>query len=208
MSAYSSQVFAATAGCVAFALALGVIPFAGSATESDTQRIHQTVKAIAATLPPGWAIAEEKAGEIPYGHHWDESYSGPTGTLLVLKGTQPVYAEFADATGKWQRERVAVEGLRIWLMPSDYSNSRLAALAIHRPVQPTTVVGHGPVKVYAAPWPVLVSEKGFEIKLQKASGMRWADPQVDSPGFLTWKDWRLKVRRAVEREMTKQSPES
>ena len=169
----------------------------------DTAQLDGAINAVVAALPPGWTVVKQKSGEIPYGHHWGENYTGPRGTLVIAKGTRPVNAEFSDANGKWQPVHVATESLEIWLMPSNYSDSSFGWLAIGRPIQPTVILNHGPIKVYARPSHLLLSEKDFNDLLSKFSGVRWPDSPVNSPELLTWKDWRLKLRKAIEKELAK-----
>lgn len=184
-------------------LALSSILFAAALMANETERLDQIVRAIVAALPPEWKVVEKKGNEIPYGHHWDENYGGPRGTLLVVKGTRPVNAEFSGADGTWKPARVATEALEIWLMPSNYNNSALAWLSMERPIQPVTIVGLGPIKVYARQWALLLSKKDFDRMLGSNSGVRWPDPQVDSPEFLTWKDWKIKLQNTIDKEVAK-----
>lgn len=173
----------------------------------ESIQLERATKAIVATLPAGWTVVTQQSGEIPYGHHWDENYTGPKGTLLVLKGTRPLYAEFADPSNAWHAVHVATEGLNIWLMPSDYSNSRFSWLSFKRPIQPKVLLARGPLKIYAAPKPILIiSEKEFFSMADRSRGVRWQDPQGQSPEFLAGKDWKLKedwrskLQKALERE--------
>ena len=86
-------------------------------------------------------------------------------------------------------------------MPRNYSYSLWSWPAISHlislPIQPTVVVSHGPVKVYARPGHVLLSEKDFWATLRKYNGIHWPD-DPDSPDYLTWKDWRLNLKQAIE----------
>jgi hypothetical protein len=169
-------------------------------TAAEKENIDRAISTVTLSLPSGWTIANVKSNEIPYGHHWGENYIGPTGTLVILKGIRPVNAEFSDANGKWRAARVATESLEIWLMPSNYSDSRFAWLSSDRPVQPIAVINHGLIKVYASQWALLLSDKDFNELLKKSTGVRWPDPQVDSAKFLTWNDWRQKLRIAIEKQ--------
>ncbi|MGI8965358.1 MAG: hypothetical protein ACR2H1_04625, partial [Limisphaerales bacterium] len=152
--------------------------------------------------PPGWTIAERKSNQIPWGHHWDQNYTGPKGVLVIAKGNRPVNAEFGDPTGKWRVVDVATESLEIWLMPSNYSDSWLR-LSAHRPIQPKVVVNHGPIKVYARPSHLLLSPQDFNKILSNTNSVRWPDSPVNFPKSLTWKDWRLKLSKAIEKEFAK-----
>lgn len=174
-----------------------------SALADDTGQLDRAVKAVVAALPPRWALVEERTNEIPYGHHWGENYVGPKGILIIAKGIRPVNAEFANTNGTWRAVHVATEALEIWIMPSNYSNSFWSWLSISRPIQPVVVVGQGPVKVYASQWAVLLSKKDFNEILKKSAAVRWPDPQVDSSKFLAWKDWRSRLREAIEKEFAK-----
>jgi hypothetical protein len=183
-----------------------------SAVASDTNQFDRAINAITNTLPLGWTIAEQKTNEIPWGHHWNENYTGPKGVLVIVKGIRPVNAEFSDTNGTWRAIHVATESLQIWLMPSNYSDSFWAWFSIDRPIQPTVVVNHGPIKVYASPSSLLLSEKDFNEILSTNNGVRWPDSPGNSPIFhspsdtpkpLTWKDWRFKLRTAIENEFSK-----
>ena len=167
---------------------------------ADNTNLDRAINAITNTLPPGWTIAEQKTNEIPWGHHWNENYTGPKGLLLIVRGMRPVNAEFRDTNGTWHAIHVATESLHIWLMPSNYSNSPFAWMSIERPVQPTVIVNHGPVKVYAQPTSLLLSEQQFFKILHKFNGVRWPDSPANNPKLLTWKDWRLKLREAIQKE--------
>jgi hypothetical protein len=186
--------------------------FITSAVAADTNQFDRAINAITNLLPAGWTIAEQKTNEIPWGHHWNENYTGPKGILVIVKGIRPVNAEFSDTNGTWRAIHVATESLQIWLMPSNYSDSFWAWFSIDRPIQPTVIVAHGPIKVYATPAHLLLSEKQFWEILYKFNGVRWPDSPGNSPVFhspadtpkpLTWKDWQLKLRKAIENEFTK-----
>lgn len=164
----------------------------------DTTQADRAVKAITAILPKGWSVAKQKPGEFPYGHHWNENYTGPKGLLVVVTGTRPVHAEFIAPNGESNVVHVATESLDILLMPGNYSNSRLAWLDLDRPIQPTTIIGRGPIKVYAEPSHLLLSEKRFKELLSDTNGIAWVDSPFDSPQLLTWQDWRSKLKKAIE----------
>lgn len=167
---------------------------------AGTTQLNRAIAAITKSLPSGWTIAEQKSGEIPWGHHWNENYTGPTGVLLVAKGVRPVNADFLSTNGTWHAVHVATESLKIWLMPSNYSDSILSRFAIGRPISPTVVIGHGPVKVYAEPSSTIDSEKHFDEILNRNVGIKWPDSPANNPKLLTWKDWRLKMKEAIEKE--------
>jgi hypothetical protein len=181
-------------------LFLCMILFTASAVASDTNQFDRAINAITQSLPPGWTIAERKSDEIPWGHHWNENYTGPKGVLIIAKGVRPVNAEFEDPTGKRWAVHVATESLHIWLMPSNYSDSPFAWMSIERPVQPTIIVNHGPIKVYAQPTSLLLSQKDFDKILSNTNGVSWPDSPANNPKLLTWKDWRLKLREAIKKE--------
>jgi hypothetical protein len=176
--------------------------FAVRSMADDTSQFERAIAAITNALPPGWTVEERKSNQIPYGHHWQESYTGPKGTLLIVKGTRPVNAEFSDSNSNWKAVHVATEALEIWIMPNNYNNSSWQWLSITRPIQPIVVVHHGPIKVYASQWAVLLSQKDMDDLLSKPSGIRWPD-DIDSPDFLTWKDWRSKLHDAIKKEFAK-----
>jgi hypothetical protein len=169
----------------------------------DTEQLDRAVNAVIRSLPPGWTLAERKPREIPWGHHWGQSYTGPTGTLVIVKGTRPVNAEFSDANDKWRAVHVATEALEIWLMPSNYNNSVFGGVSIGRPIQPSTVLNHGPIKVYARPSHLLISAKDFNELLAKFQGVRWPDSPENNPKSLTWKDWRLELSKTIKKGFTK-----
>ena len=170
---------------------------------ADTNQFDRAIKAITQSLPSGWTIAEQKPDEIPWGHHWNQNYTGPKGLLVIVKGLRPVSAEFRDTNGTWQAIHVATESLQIWLMPSNYSDSHFAWMSIERPIQPTVVVNHDPIKVYASPSHLLLSQKDFYELLSDTNGVEWPDSPGNSPELLTWKDWQLKLRKAIEKEFAK-----
>jgi hypothetical protein len=135
---------------------------------------------------------------------------------LIVKGVRPVNAEFSNqytnGIWQWHAVHVATESLEIWLMPSNYSDSFWSWFSIDRPIQPTVVVNHGPIKVYASPSSLLLSEKDFNKILSTNNAVRWPDSPGNSPIFhfpsdspkpLTWKDWRLKLRKVIENEFSK-----
>ena len=167
---------------------------------ADNTNFDRAISAITNALPPGWTIVEQKTNEIPWGHHWNENYTGPKGLLLIVRGTRPVNAEFSDTNGTWHAIHVATESLHIWLMPSNYSNSPFAWMSLERPVQPTVIVNHGPIKVYAQPTGLIISQQQYFKILKKFTGVRWPDSPANNPKLLTWKDWRLKLREAIEKE--------
>ena len=184
-------------------LLLCMILFTASAVASDTNQFDRTINAITNTLPPGWTIAEQKTNEIPWGHHWNENYTGPKGLLVIVKGLRPVNAEFRDTNGTWQAIHVATESLHIWLMPSNYSDSLFAWMSIERPVQPIVIVNHGPIKVYALPTHLILSQQQFSEILNKFNGVRWPDSPEENLNSLTWKAWRLELKKAIQKEFAK-----
>jgi hypothetical protein len=117
-----------------------MILFTAPLVTADTEQLDRAVKVVTRSLPAGWTIAEQKTNEIPWGHHWDENYTGPRGLLLIAKGTRPVNANFRDTNGNWHAIHVATESLEIWLMPNNYSDSHFAWLSIGRPIQPTVII--------------------------------------------------------------------
>jgi len=173
------------------------------AVAGDTNQLDQVLKTVVAALPPSWTVVKQQSNEIPYGHHWGENYTGPTGILVVAKGVRPVNAEFSDTNGKWRTVHVATEALEIWLMPGNYSDSLSSRFTIGRPVQPIVVVGHGPINVYASQWATLLSVKYFNDILKQSTAVRWPDPQVDSSEFLTWKNWRIELKKPIEKALAK-----
>jgi hypothetical protein len=179
-----------------------IIIFTAPAMADDTN-FDRAINAITNTLPPGWTIAEQKTDQIPWGHHWNQNYTGPKGLLVIAKGIRPVNAEFRDTNGTWKAIHVATESLHIWLMPSNYSDSPFAWMSIERPVQPTVVVNRGPIKIYAIPTGLVLSEKDFNEILLKFNGVRWPDSPANNPKLLTWKDWQPKLSEAVEKEFAK-----
>jgi hypothetical protein len=181
---------------------LFIIIFTAPVMADDTN-LDRAINAITNTLPPGWTIAEQKPDEIPWGHHWNENYTGPKGLLMIVKGLRPVNAEFRETNGTWQAIHVATESLNIWLMPSNYSDSPFAWMSIERPVQLIVVVNHGPIKVYVQPTSLLLSEQQFWEIMHKFNGVRWPDSPTNNPKLLTWKDWRRKLREAIEKEFAK-----
>ena len=173
------------------------IPFITSAVAADTNPFDRAINAITNSLPSGWTMAEQKTNEIPWGHHWNESYDGPKGLLVIVKGVRPVDPEFCDTNGVWRRStiHVATESLQIWLMPSNYSDSFWSKFSIDRPIQPTIVVNHGPIKVYAQP--SVVTSQNFSEILSTNRGIRWPDVT------LSWKDWRPQLSNAIKTEFAK-----
>jgi hypothetical protein len=184
-------------------LSLSAILFAASVLAGDTGQLDRALNAVTNALPAGWTLAQRKTNEIPYGHHWNENYAGPKGVLVIAKGSRRVNAEFLDAKGQWHSIHVATEALKIWLMPSNYSNSTFGWLDFTRPDQPTVIIVKEPVKVYAEPSAVLISEEDFQSILSKFNGVRWPDSPGNKPELLTWKDWQLKLRKAIEKELAK-----
>jgi hypothetical protein len=180
-----------------------MILFTVSAVASDTNQFDRAINAITQSLPPGWTIAERKSNEIPWGHHWNENYTGPKGLLIIAKGVRPVSAEFSDPTGRRWAVHVATESLEIWLMPSTYSDSFWAWFSIDRPIQPTVVVAHGPIKIYARPSHLLISQKNFENILSNTNGVSWPDSPGNNPKLLTWKNWQFELKAAMQKEFSK-----
>jgi hypothetical protein len=179
-----------------------LLPAPGMAGSTD--QLDRAVAAVTNALPSGWTLAERKTNEVPYGHHWNDDYTGPKGLLLIVKGTRPVDAEFSDATYKWRAVHVATESLEIWLMPSNYKASRGTWFAlIAGPVPPKVVVNRGPIKVYATESSVLLSQRDFDEILNKSTGVMWPDSPRNKPELLSWKDWRQKLRKALEEEFAK-----
>jgi hypothetical protein len=189
-----------TAHRFGLALWLSVVVFTTPGIAGETAQIDEALRVVTNTLPPGWTVETVKTNEIPYGHHWNENYTGPRGILVIAKGTRPVNAEFSDTNGNWHAVHVATESLEIWLMPGNYSESVFGWMAIGRPITATTVVNHGPIKVYARPSHVLLSEVEFNRTLSKFQGIRWPDSPVNSPKLLSWKNWRLQLKKAIEKE--------
>jgi hypothetical protein len=173
------------------------LPASGVAGDTNLDR---AIKAISQSLPQGWTVAERKSDEIPWGHHWSQNYTGPRGLLVIVKGTRPVDAEFSDPTGRRWAAHVATESLDIWVMPSDYSDSFRSKFSIGRPIQPTVVVANGPIRAYARPSHLLLSQKDFNKILSNKTGVSWPDSPVNSPRLLTWKDWKLELKGAIQRE--------
>ena len=184
-------------------LSLSAILFSAPVVAGDTGQLDRAVNAVTNALPTGWTLAQRKTNEIPYGHHWDQNYTGPKGLLLIVRGIRPVNAEFADANDKWRPVHVATESLEIWLMPGNYSDSSSAWSFLKRPIQPTVVLNHDLIKVYARPSHLLLPEIDFNDLLSKSTGVRWPDSPGNDPELLTWKDWQLKLRKAIEKEFAK-----
>lgn len=187
-----------------FSLALLLLVVANiSAIAQNTAEIERAMSAITNALPSGWMVTEVKTNQIPYGHHWNKNYDGPTGRLVILKGTRPVHAEFCDTRGNWYPIHVATESLEIWIMPAEYHNSAFSVFDFHRPIQPVVVVNRGPVKVFGHPSHVLLSEQKFNEMLHKFNGVRWPDSPGNDPALLTWKDWRRELKKSIESELNK-----
>jgi hypothetical protein len=181
-------------------LAFVVLLLTALALADDGSQIKRIVSAISRALPDGWSVVEEKEAEIPWGHHWCNSYDGPKGTLLVIKGVRPTSSEFLGKDGEWRATPVGTESLQIWIMPGSYHDSYLAWFCHHRPIQPTEVIRHSRVKVYASPSSILMSQKYFNDLLSKSQGVRSPDSPANSPETLTWKDWQKQLSTIIIRD--------
>jgi len=173
----------------------------GAVFGKDTP-VDRAITAISNALPPGWTLADRETNEIPFGHHWGESYSGPKGVLLTIKGIRPVNTDFRDANGHWKSVHTSTEALDVWVMPSNYDDS--GWVSFKAPVQPTIIVRHGAVKIYARPSSVLaISKQEFKNLVLESDGVGGNDSPWDSPKLLTWKRWRPKLREAIEKTFSK-----
>ncbi len=173
----------------------------GRSTAADAEELDRAAAAVTNALPSGWILIERKPDETPFGHHWGQTYSGPKGVLLIAKGLRSVNSEFLDSNGKWLPTPVGTESLNIWLMPRNYSESPRPLF--HAPIQPTVVRNRGPVKVYARPSSVESYPQQFKELLSKSKGVRSPDSPWNSPASLTWKDWRLQLSEAFQKEFGK-----
>jgi hypothetical protein len=182
---------------------LNTVLLVSSSVASEAPQIDVALKEITNALPSGWVVSKLVTNEIPYGHHWQENYAGPKGILVIAKGTRPVHAEFTAPNGQSKVVHVATESLDIWLMPGNYSNSRFAWLSVDRPIQPTAIVDHGPLKIYAKPSHILLSEQHFKELLSNTNSINWPDSPANSPELLTWQDWRARLKKALERGVAK-----
>lgn len=175
------------------ALLLFAVPFA----YGQSNAIDRAVIAIAGALPAGWHIVERKAEQIPWGHHWCGKYEGVKGLELEIKGVQKTHSEFRGKDGAWRSVSVGTESLTVWIMPGDYSDSFWAWTCFHAPIQPTTVVKTGAVRVWARPSSTLDSKEEFDKLLSEATAVQSPDSPWNSPDTLTWKMWRKDLASAV-----------
>jgi hypothetical protein len=174
------------------------------AIAQDKAALDRASQALERVLPKGWTIAQRAAGEIPWGHHWCDSYSGPTGTKVIALGTKDVKVHLRDQDGKWSSTQPAAkESLELWLMPGEYSESRLARQCHHRPIPPVEILSNAFVRVFGRPSHRLNSEKEFYALIEKANGSSWPDSPYNDPSTFSWRTWRTDLASALRQEFSK-----
>jgi hypothetical protein len=171
------------------------------ATSADTGALTNSERAIEQALPSGWTIVERKTGEIPWGHHWCDTYKGDTGAQLIARGTNPSSARFRGSTGQWRDVVVGVEGLDIWIMPGSYRESLSDLFCFQRPPQPASVVELPSVRIYARPTHHSNADEKrvFDKELAEANAVESPESPWNDPARLSWRSWRADLRAAVSK---------
>jgi hypothetical protein len=164
--------------------------------DSPNEALGQAAVRIERVLPAGWSIVENKSGEIPWGHHWCDEYSGPKGLKIVVVGPSQVSVEM-QVSGEWRSFSAAREALDIWVMPSQYSDSWKSSFCFHRPIQPAAIDANGSFRMYARPAHRLNSEVEFRELLSKAGASAWPASPLNDPSRLSWKTWPNDLKSVV-----------
>jgi len=179
--------------------AVMAVMLCASSARADPSSVTRAEHAIVRILPSGWSIAERKEGEIPWGHHWCDEYKGVTGTKFVARGINPSKSRFLGRDGQWKDVTVGAEALDIWVMPYTYQNSFTDWFCVHRPVQPTSVVDAGSVKVYARPSHHSTPDEARKFNEQLAISTAVESPESpwNDPGRLSWSSWQSDINAAL-----------
>lgn len=174
-------------------LVLALMATTAAGTVFDDER---AVEAIHASLPEGWSRAESKLNEVPYGHHWGQSYDGPTGRLEVFAGPKERSINWKDEAGSWHREVVGKEALQVWIMPADYKRSWWRFLKPKGPVPAGAVYSDDAIRIFANESIHVSRRERFEEILELAVETNWSGPE-DDERELTWTNWKEDLRRGL-----------
>jgi hypothetical protein len=174
---------------------------AGIAAAQDQSGIDNAISVLEKTLPAGWAIAEQKANEYPWGHHFCDEYTGAKGTMITVVGPKPVNVVWTSAAGERLETPIAKESLQLWFMPPKYRDNWTAWLCFSRPIQPVTVLKTSQVAGFGRPSHRLNSEDEFRREiLEKAQFVSWPDSPEHKRSNLSWANWAQDIQRALQKE--------
>lgn len=160
--------------------------------------LDTTVGAIEKALPAGWALAEKKSNEFPWGHHWCDDYAGPKGIQVIAVGPKAVSVQLKMKDGTSQSFPVARESLGLWVMPPEYRDSWRAWLCFSRPIQPTAVAVLPTVRIYGRPAHRLNSEEEFKELLATAQAVSWPESPWNNPAGFSWTTWVRDIEAAAK----------
>ena len=179
---------------MAFGLTLCV-----STAGAENALLASVEEVITKALPSGWKIVEHKNGEIPWGHHWCDKYSGVTGTKLVARGTLASRSRFLGQDDQWRDVVVGGESLDIYIMPGSYRESRMDWFCFSRPIQPSTIVELGDIRLYARPshHSSPAEKRIFDEQLSASKAVESPESPWNDPSRLSWKTWESDLRAIV-----------
>lgn len=166
--------------------------------------VDDAISALEESLPANWSVAERKANEFPWGHHFCEDYVGPKGTKLTVVGPTPVSVSWTKKTGESRQTPVAKESLELWFMPPEYRDSWTAWLCFQRPVQPVNVLSNSKVRIYGYPSHRLNSEEEFRVKvLDQAQTVSWPASPANDRSKLSWSTWAKDIESRLRKGASK-----
>jgi hypothetical protein len=187
--------------CIVFGLGLSqhVSAIGSEDCPSEPQQNDAIARAVLAIVPHNWNVVQKSQGEIPEGHYWCIEYKGQRGELIVLEGPQEVMCRWTDREdGHQHREPLAEEVLKLWIMPSGYSDSWKRFFNPHRPVRAIRIYSGAAGKLYAKPSHRITDKRArFDEILGQASMTGWPDSPGNG-GSLSWATWKKDLARAVE----------
>lgn len=169
----------------------GLIESANANTSSE-----DLVARLAAALPKSWVIAERKPGVLPQGHYWGQDYHGARGEEILLQGPIDIYVAWQDSGGEWHKESVGKEALKLYLMPTTYSESLLRFFIPKRPLTACLLSETPSFKVYAWPSFTVIEREKLDRVVKHGKAIRWPDsPEVS--GTLSWSSWRSDIKNVI-----------
>jgi hypothetical protein len=174
------------------------------AAAQGTAAVGDAISVFEKGLPAGWSVAERKANEYPWGHHFCDDYSGSKGTKVTVVGPKPVSVVWVSSTGESRQTPIAKESLEIWFMPPEYRDSWTAWLCFHRPIQPIEVLNNSRVRIYGRPSHRLNSEEEFRRQvLEQAQSVSWPGSPENDRSTLSWSTWTRDIEGTVRKSISK-----